>query len=131
MATLLKPSPPSDLEEVSSDSALEYYAKHTAQIEVKTANIRYVKRTHKRGRNIAAETFHVSLFARTENICCENCWASEKQKMILTFSETFKHCVSARNVAIACYRGNIVCTFSGSLIYIFSFLLFMHVTYIR
>ena len=36
MASLLKPSPPSDLEEVRSDSALEYYAKHTAQIEVST-----------------------------------------------------------------------------------------------
>ena len=34
MASLLKPNPPSDLEEVRSDSALEYYAKHTAQIEV-------------------------------------------------------------------------------------------------
>ena len=36
MATLLKPSPPSDLEEISNDGALEYFAKHTAQIEVKT-----------------------------------------------------------------------------------------------
>ena len=36
MASLLKPSPPSDLEEIRSDSALEYYAKHTAQIEVST-----------------------------------------------------------------------------------------------
>ena len=35
MATLLKPSPPSDVEEGRSDGALEYYAKHTAQIEVK------------------------------------------------------------------------------------------------
>lgn len=35
MATLLKPSPPSDAEEGRSDGALEYYAKHTAQIEVK------------------------------------------------------------------------------------------------
>lgn len=34
MATLLKPSPPSDLEEVSNDGALEYFAKHTAQIEI-------------------------------------------------------------------------------------------------
>ena len=34
MASLLKPNPPSDLEEVRGDSALEYYAKHTAQIEV-------------------------------------------------------------------------------------------------
>lgn len=35
MATLLKPSPPSDAEEGRSDGALEYYAKHTAQVEVK------------------------------------------------------------------------------------------------
>lgn len=35
MATLLKPSPPSDAGEARSDGALEYYAKHTAQIEVK------------------------------------------------------------------------------------------------
>jgi len=38
MASLLKPNPPSDLEEVRSDSALEYYAKHTAQIEVSISN---------------------------------------------------------------------------------------------
>ena len=35
MASLLKPSPPSDHEETSGEGALEYYAKHTAQIEVK------------------------------------------------------------------------------------------------
>ena len=34
MASLLKPSPPSILEEPLSEGALEYYAKHTAQIEV-------------------------------------------------------------------------------------------------
>lgn len=36
MASLLKPGPPSDLEETSGEGALEYYAKHTAQVEVKT-----------------------------------------------------------------------------------------------
>lgn len=34
MASLLKPPPPSILEEPLSEGALEYYAKHTAQIEV-------------------------------------------------------------------------------------------------
>ena len=34
MASLLKPTPPSILEEPLSEGALEYYAKHTAQIEV-------------------------------------------------------------------------------------------------
>ncbi|XP_078369527.1 inositol 1,4,5-trisphosphate receptor-like isoform X2 [Oculina patagonica] len=34
MASLLKPSPPPDSEEVRGDSALEHYAKHTAQIEI-------------------------------------------------------------------------------------------------
>lgn len=43
MASLLKPSPPSDLEEVRGDSALEYYAKHTAQIEVGTLKKKYNK----------------------------------------------------------------------------------------
>lgn len=34
MASLLKPTPPSILEEPLSEGALEYYAKHTAQIEI-------------------------------------------------------------------------------------------------
>ena len=34
MASLLKPTPPSVLEEPLAEGALEYYAKHTAQIEV-------------------------------------------------------------------------------------------------
>lgn len=33
MASLLKPTPPSVLEEPLAEGALEYYAKHTAQIE--------------------------------------------------------------------------------------------------
>lgn len=34
MASLLKPIPPSDIEEHITEGALEYYAKHTAQIEI-------------------------------------------------------------------------------------------------
>ena len=59
MANLLKPSQPSDLEEVSGEGALEYYAKHTAQIEVKTL----WSLTH----------FVISIIRVTSRVCFSDC----------------------------------------------------------